>query len=170
MRNVRKRIFDGRETAPCFWCQDPLTFDDSTIDHVIGRAEGGKVHHKGETNVVLSCAECNKLRAILQNLFRTKRRSKKVLKKWPSTSQVTLNQQLKHLPASIKRKRPAIEAAEKAFQERCKIKLRRGKYGMIYPVDPVPELPETKETDESPEKKELDEQFSQCKNKAVQWS
>ena len=171
-RAIRIRIFDGRETASCFWCHDPLTVDDSTIDHVVSRAEGGGHQYQGKNNIVLSCGKCNGLRGTVQGGFYGLKRSLKDLQRysevWPMTrrKRIALNIYLGYR----EHRKSKMKSAEKEFQERCKIELRKGPAGMIYPVDPVPELPETKETDESPEKKELDEQFSPRKDKAVQWS
>ncbi len=144
-RNVRIRLFNGREAVPCFWCHETLTLDDSTLDHVIGMGEGGRLNHRGKNNVVLSCGECNQLRAVLQNHLRTKRKIQTAREHWPCIPRIELAQKLKHLRASLQSKRLAIKAAEKVFQERCKIKLCNGEAGMIYPVDPVPEMSPLKE-------------------------
>lgn len=140
-RNVRKRLFGQREIAPCFWCLDPLTLDDSTLDHIVSRGEGGKLTHKDEGNVVLSCSECNNLRAVLQNVLRTKRSIQNARSQWPNLTLCELSKKVKRLKESLKRKQPNLEDAEREFQKRCKIDLRLGVAGVIYPLDPVPKVP-----------------------------
>ncbi len=141
LRKVRKRMFDGRETAPCFWCLDPLTLNNSTIDHVIGKGEGGQLTHLGQCNVVLSCEECNNLRSVLQNILRTKQTLQNAVAKWPALTRAEVAVKVRRLRSYLKIQKPALDAAEQAFQDRCKIKLCKGTAGVIYPVDPVPDLP-----------------------------
>ena len=140
-RRVRKRMFDGRETAPCFWCLDPLTLNNSTLDHVVAQGEGGQLMHLGQCNVVLSCEECNNLRAVLQNILRTKQYLQNAVAKWPALTRNEVAVKVKRLRSYLRIQKPTLDAAEKAFQDRCKIKLCKGTAGMIYPVDPVPKLP-----------------------------
>ena len=53
---LNKRGLYIRDKGHCAYCSLKLLMDESTIDHVIPRAQGGK--HTWE-NTVLSCAPCN---------------------------------------------------------------------------------------------------------------
>ncbi len=51
-----KRLVLWRKTPFCHWCKRGLSFQESTIDHVIPLARGGTNHIK---NLVIACEECN---------------------------------------------------------------------------------------------------------------
>lgn len=63
----RLRIFAGRRTVPCHWCQRPLRFDKATIEHIDPLGEGGS-NDKG--NLTVACEECQ----IRRNKEQQKRR------------------------------------------------------------------------------------------------
>ncbi len=129
-RTTRRRWFGDREEAPCYWCHAPLTLEDSTLDHVIGKGEGGGKKHKGKNNVVLSCVECNGLRAKVQQNAYTKRDIER------------LRKAIEAKKAFIERSQPDADKAAEEFQERCKVELKEGTAGMIYPAEEVPALPQ----------------------------
>lgn len=58
LRNKRRRLWE-REGRQCFWCDKPLTFEETTNDHLICRSTGGDNH---DLNVVCSCNPCNNKR------------------------------------------------------------------------------------------------------------
>jgi hypothetical protein len=55
----------GKSKGNCYWCKDPLSFEVATVDHVVPLGLNGR-HH--ETNMVISCYDCNIDRCSLQNL------------------------------------------------------------------------------------------------------
>ncbi len=129
-RATRKRWFGDREEAPCYWCHAPLALEDSTLDHVIGKGEGGGKKHKGKNNVVLSCRKCNRLRGDVQNAHYVKLNIQ------------TLQNKLVKAQAYLVRTQPKSDEAAEEFQERCKIELKEGPAGVIYPAEEVPALPQ----------------------------
>lgn len=52
VRHTLLQIFESR----CLYCDAPITWDDSEIDHIVARAEGGK---NGWSNLALVCRSCN---------------------------------------------------------------------------------------------------------------
>lgn len=40
----------------CQWCNELVTWEESTVDHIVSRSRGGK---NGWSNLCLSCAPCN---------------------------------------------------------------------------------------------------------------
>lgn len=53
--NLKKQVYD-RENGQCFWCDKPLTFYESTLDHIIPRSRRGRMEYG---NLLLSCKTCN---------------------------------------------------------------------------------------------------------------
>lgn len=57
-RKVRQRLwlrlFGTSSIAHCYWCDKPLTFNESTVDHEPPLAEGGN-RNQG----VIACYDCN---------------------------------------------------------------------------------------------------------------
>lgn len=52
-----KREFFGEETfIPCYYCNEPLSFRQATVEHLIPRARGGT---NSRDNVTISCGPCN---------------------------------------------------------------------------------------------------------------
>jgi 5-methylcytosine-specific restriction endonuclease McrA/uncharacterized coiled-coil protein SlyX len=54
LRRVRKRLWEANPR--CHWCGEPLSFEASTIDHVIPRSRSGS---DLPDNLVLACEPCN---------------------------------------------------------------------------------------------------------------
>lgn len=61
-RRTRWRIKLLCKDPRCYYCQTPLLFGTSTIDHLIPRSKGGGERRE---NMVLSCMECNRDKADL---------------------------------------------------------------------------------------------------------
>lgn len=55
-KNLRKKLFDGRKTAPCCYCGITLTHDTATLEHVKPKALGGS---NDLDNLALACQPCN---------------------------------------------------------------------------------------------------------------
>lgn len=60
-RRLRNRVwfvkYGAAEKVPCCWCEKPLTFDDSTLEHIKDRALGGA--RKDMDNLDIACERCN---------------------------------------------------------------------------------------------------------------
>lgn len=159
-RSTRQRFFNGHKAVPCFWCHDSLTLDDSTLDHVFSKAEGGgKLRYQDQSNVVLSCSTCNKLRGTVQGIFINIRRLQNLLEQYntcyecpscPASIKQNRTKTINRLEKLRRRSQPKLDEAKQAFEERCKIELRKGPAGIIYPVDPVPDLPPLEEMENAP--------------------
>ena len=54
-RPNRKNLY-ARDRGCCQYCGKPLSYDKSTVDHIIPRSRGGNDNWE---NIVLSCAPCN---------------------------------------------------------------------------------------------------------------
>lgn len=55
----KKRIKLWQKDPKCFYCREQLSFEESTLDHIVARSKGGS--NKIE-NLVLSCRNCNNLK------------------------------------------------------------------------------------------------------------
>lgn len=52
----------------CSYCRAPLTLEEATLDHVVAKSNGGRMHRG---NAVLACATCNaKKRGMSERKFR----------------------------------------------------------------------------------------------------
>lgn len=60
-RRVKPAIY-AREDGRCFWCETPLRYEYSTLDHIVPRSRGGS---NEQTNMVLSCRPCNNERDVM---------------------------------------------------------------------------------------------------------
>ncbi len=64
----------------CHYCRTELTYEESTLDHVIPKSKGGK---RNPDNVVLACKTCNNLKrsdtaeVLLRRLARMRGRQQK---------------------------------------------------------------------------------------------
>jgi 5-methylcytosine-specific restriction endonuclease McrA len=57
-RNQRKKLH-SKGINNCYWCNDPITLDTSTLEHIIPLGTNGI---DNENNMTLACKECNELR------------------------------------------------------------------------------------------------------------
>jgi 5-methylcytosine-specific restriction endonuclease McrA len=55
-RDLRKRLFAGRERVPCCFCSRELTYEEATLEHVRPRSRGGPTLVE---NLKISCEPCN---------------------------------------------------------------------------------------------------------------
>jgi hypothetical protein len=56
MREFRKKSFRNVGFVNCHYCDEPITFNQSTADHVEAMTRGGRTV---ESNLVISCLPCN---------------------------------------------------------------------------------------------------------------
>lgn len=56
---IKRELFEGKETVPCFYCEEPQTFRTATVEHLISRSRGGT---NDRPNVTISCGPCNHYR------------------------------------------------------------------------------------------------------------
>jgi 5-methylcytosine-specific restriction endonuclease McrA len=61
-RELRKRLFAGRERVPCCFCGRELTYDEATLEHVRPRSRGGPTVIE---NLRISCEACNSERGAM---------------------------------------------------------------------------------------------------------
>lgn len=61
-RQRRGRIFGSRKYLPCIFCGVKLSFDNSTLEHILPISEGGTNH---PDNLTISCKICNNSRKSL---------------------------------------------------------------------------------------------------------
>lgn len=54
----RKRIW-VRQGGCCAYCDTPITFEETTVDHIVPKSKGGTKNLK---NIVVVCARCNFLK------------------------------------------------------------------------------------------------------------
>ena len=59
-RRLRKKIYK-RDNGKCAYCGKHLSFEESTLDHIVPKSLGGKL--RAQKNVVLSCWDCNEKKA-----------------------------------------------------------------------------------------------------------
>jgi 5-methylcytosine-specific restriction endonuclease McrA len=55
-RELRKRLFAGRELVPCCFCGRQLDYEEATLEHVRPRSRGGPTLIE---NLKISCEPCN---------------------------------------------------------------------------------------------------------------
>lgn len=60
----------------CFYCQKPITYEESTRDHLIPKIKGGS---NRKDNLVLSCGPCNRDKEAETNLDKVRFRKLKAL-------------------------------------------------------------------------------------------
>jgi 5-methylcytosine-specific restriction endonuclease McrA len=58
-RELKRKLFAGRERAPCCFCERELTFAQATLEHIRPKSRGGSMAIE---NLALSCQLCNHLR------------------------------------------------------------------------------------------------------------
>ncbi len=56
-RKRRRILWD--ETPSCYWCFRQLTYEESTVDHLLEKSNGGT---SDESNLVIACSPCNNYR------------------------------------------------------------------------------------------------------------
>lgn len=56
---IKRTMFAGRSRVECHYCQRLLTFDETTLDHVLPKSMGGTF---ALSNLVLACLDCNQKR------------------------------------------------------------------------------------------------------------
>ena len=56
MREFRKKSFRNAGFVNCYYCDEPITFNQSTADHVKAMIHGGRTV---ESNLVIACLYCN---------------------------------------------------------------------------------------------------------------
>ncbi len=56
---IKKELFEGKETIPCFYCSELQTFKTATVEHLKPRSRGGT---NERSNVTISCGPCNHYR------------------------------------------------------------------------------------------------------------
>jgi hypothetical protein len=52
----KKALFKGKLTVDCLYCENPITYDKATIEHIVPLAEGGI---NLRSNVAIACGPCN---------------------------------------------------------------------------------------------------------------
>jgi len=52
----KRKLFNGRQKAPCFYCGRLLIFKKATMDHVVPRSFGGSNRLE---NLLIACKKCN---------------------------------------------------------------------------------------------------------------
>ena len=57
---IKRVMFGGRSRVECHYCRRVLTFNETTLDHVLPKSMGGTF---AISNLVLACLECNQRRA-----------------------------------------------------------------------------------------------------------
>ena len=53
---LRRKLWRAKREMVCYWCQTDLTLEESTVDHLVAQADGGKDNVE---NLVWSCEQCN---------------------------------------------------------------------------------------------------------------
>ena len=53
---IKKRLFGGRNLAPCCYCREALSIEEATIEHLKPKALGGKNNIE---NLAIACGPCN---------------------------------------------------------------------------------------------------------------
>jgi CRISPR/Cas system Type II protein with McrA/HNH and RuvC-like nuclease domain len=82
-KNVRRRtsgfakeFIEQNKNATCIYCDNKLTFDNATADHIIPISEGG---NNCQVNLVVCCKDCNNERGNLDfRYYMSKKNSKKL--------------------------------------------------------------------------------------------
>ncbi len=61
-KEFRKAVFSNLEIINCTYCDQPLTYDESSADHIMPRSKGGssKPH-----NLTICCRPCNAQKGFL---------------------------------------------------------------------------------------------------------
>ncbi len=73
----RKQLYQ-EQGGRCFYCDEPITLEQSTFDHKIPQSRGGK---DGKYNLVIACFPCNKERGTMNHLVFLFRKQKALLAK-----------------------------------------------------------------------------------------
>lgn len=55
----RYRLFANTDSVPCCYCNEPLSFEEATVEHIVSVKDGGGNSH---SNLTIACGFCNSSR------------------------------------------------------------------------------------------------------------
>lgn len=76
----KQNFFLKGKTVPCVWCNQELTEEEATLEHLVPASWGGK---RTDDNIRIACKKCNNERGQVTAMYDTARSAAKMTRKYP---------------------------------------------------------------------------------------